>query len=213
MIISRADWGASPKSLPSAKMALPAEAIFLHHSVTATSPDPAADMRIIESIGLARFKQFSYSFVVHPHDGEILEGCGLRRGAHTAQRNSTSFGICWVGNYEQQAPKVQQIEATRWLIAHLKAEGHLIPDAIVRGHRDVFATACPGAKLYALLDVIRVPWEGTVPDAPPVYDAQAPVVAFQVTSTGRGYWLITADGGVYAFGDATYLGRVRAPTS
>jgi hypothetical protein len=26
------------------------------------------------------------------------------------------------------------------------------------------------------------------------------------TRTGRGYWLIAVDGGVFAFGDATYLG-------
>jgi hypothetical protein len=28
------------------------------------------------------------------------------------------------------------------------------------------------------------------------------------TPTGRGYWLVCADGGVFAFGDAEYFGNV-----
>ena len=66
-----------------------------------------------------------------------------------------------------------------------------------------------------MLDVIRHPWQGdtTVPDDPNVHQAQAPNVAFEVTPSGHGYYEVTADGAIFAFGDATYLGRVRAPTS
>lgn len=214
-IVSRTEWGANPRSLPTATMRLPATEVYLHHSVSTVTDYPIADMRSIERIGLTRFGQFSYSFVVHPHDGEIFEGCGLRRGAHTSQKNSTSFGICWAGNYEERAPKAQQIDATRWLINELTKQGHLVPGAPIRGHRDTgFATACPGQKLYAMLDVIRHPWQGdtTVPDDPNVHQAQAPIVAFEVTPSGEGYYIVTADGAIFAFGDAKYLGRVVAPT-
>lgn len=163
-IIARSVWGAKPASLPSADMRLPATTVFIHHSVTPVTDDPYKDMRAIESVGLQRFGQFSYSYCIHPRDGEILEGCGLKRGAHTAQRNSTSFGICWIGNYEQRAPKVQQIEATRWLVDHLTDQGYLIPGAEILPHRSVYATACPGSKLVAVLDAIRVPY---APPAPP----------------------------------------------
>lgn len=44
-----------------------------------------------------------------------------------------------------------------------------------------------------------------------VHRAQAPVVAFQLTPTGNGYYIVTADGEVFAFGDAQYLGRVDSP--
>lgn len=44
-----------------------------------------------------------------------------------------------------------------------------------------------------------------------VYQAQAEVVAFETTPTGKGYWIVTADGAVFAFGDAQYLGRVTVP--
>lgn len=209
MIIARTVWGASVASLPTTNMRLPADTVFIHHSVTPVTADPYRDMRSIEAVGMERFGQFPYSFAVHPHDGEILEGCGTRRGAHTKDRNSTSFGVAWIGNYEERAPKVQQIDATRFLIDELKRQGLLRPGAAVRGHRDVYQTACPGAKLYEILDLIRHPWEGTMPDD--VVQAQAPIVTMQPTPTGKGYWIVTADGAVFAFGDAQYYGRVAAP--
>jgi hypothetical protein len=211
VIIRRADWGAKPATLPTVPMRLPATQVYIHHSVSLVSPDPLADMRVIEAVGLRRFGQFPYSYAVHPKDGVILEGAGLMRGAHTAQRNSTSFGICWIGNYEDRAPKVQQLDATRQLISQLTADGHLLPGADILGHRDVFATACPGQKLYDVLDVIRHPWEGTFPMPDDVPQANAPIVAFESTPTGKGYWIVTADGAVFAFGDAQYHGRVAAP--
>lgn len=50
-------------------------------------------------------------------------------------------------------------------------------------------------------------------DAPPIHKAQAPIVAFEPTPDGNGYWIVTADGAVFSFGTAKYLGRVEAPTS
>lgn len=207
-IIGRADWNATPASLPSVKMRLPAGAVYIHHSVTQPSDNPRRDMQTIESIGMQRFGQFPYSFCISPHDGEILEGCGLRRGAHTAQRNSNAFGICWVGNYNEQNPKVQQLDATRWLIAKLRSDGHLSPTAPILGHRDVYATACPGNKLYAMLNEIRIPWGGTMPESPDRPKSNAPIVGIASTPSGKGYWLVAADGGVFGFGDADFIGNV-----
>ncbi len=51
-----------------------------------------------------------------------------------------------------------------------------------------------------------------VDGAPPVYKVTSKVVAFAPTPTGKGYWILTADGGVFSFGDAVYLGRLEAPT-
>ena len=209
MIIARTVWGASPASLSPTRMRLPATQVFIHHSVTPVTDNLTADMRAIESVGLQRFGQFPYSYCVHPHDGEVLEGCGLQRGAHTAQRNSTSFGICWIGNYDERGPKIQQIEATRRLIHHLTAEGWLLPGADILGHRDVSRTACPGQKVYDLLGPIRIPWEGPMPaDDPNRQNSNAPITGIAATPTGNGYWLCAADGGVFAFGDAEFFGNV-----
>lgn len=213
VVVARSVWGAKPGSLPDAPMRLPASHVFIHHSVTAVTADPYADMRQIERVGMERFGCFPYSYCVHPRAGEVLEGAGLARGAHTGRWNSTSFGIGWIGNYDERSPKVAQIDATRALIADLQAAGHLRRNVQIFAHRDVAATACPGQKLYDILDVIRHPWGGTMPDSPDVIQAQAPVVAFEATPTGNGYWLVTADGAVFAFGDAQFLGRLAAPVS
>lgn len=207
-IIARSVWGASSTSLPPASMSLPATAVYIHHSATPVTNNLYADMRHIERVGIQRFGYISYSYVIHPRDGEILEGAGIRRGAHTAQRNSTSFGICWAGDYNVRAAKVQQIEATRWLIDHLIDRGRLLPNAKIYGHRDVGSTACPGDNLYKMLPVLRVPWEGPMPDDPNRPNVNAPIAGIAATPTGKGYWLVGMDGGVYAFGDAVYLGNV-----
>ena len=37
-----------------------------------------------------------------------------------------------------------------------------------------------------------------------------PIVAAAVTPSGSGYWLVAADGGVFAFGDAGFFGSTGA---
>lgn len=45
-------------------------------------------------------------------------------------------------------------------------------------------------------------------DDPNRANVSAPIVGIAATPSGKGYWLVGADGGVFAFGDATYLGNV-----
>ncbi|HVM10399.1 MAG TPA: N-acetylmuramoyl-L-alanine amidase, partial [Acidimicrobiales bacterium] len=97
------------------------------------------------------------------------------------------------------------------------------------GHRDASATACPGARLYELLPSIRsnvnhivetsrsqqsVPGYWTLGrdsalysfgDAPYLGGAgqvPTPVMSMATTPTGNGYWLLSANGRVSAYGDA-----------
>lgn len=72
----------------------------------------------------------------------------------------------------------------------------------------VHAAIRPGATLPAP----RTRLESTpMPEEPlpaGVIPAEYPVVAFEATPTGLGYWIVTADGELFAFGDAKYFGRV-----
>lgn len=45
-------------------------------------------------------------------------------------------------------------------------------------------------------------------DDPNRANVNAPIVGMAATPTGKGYWLVSADGGVFAFGDAVYLGNI-----
>jgi hypothetical protein len=46
------------------------------------------------------------------------------------------------------------------------------------------------------------------PDDPNRANVNAPVVGIAATPTGRGYWIVCADGGVFAFGDAQFMGNI-----
>jgi N-acetylmuramoyl-L-alanine amidase len=151
-IVARPHWGANARRGPD--MRLPAREVWLHHSVTTVSSNPIADMRAIERVGVQRFGRFSYSYAVHPH-GTVLEGAGTTVGAHTAGRNSSSFGIVLIGNYDVQTPTHDQLAAVAGLIRWLIDTGKLIRGASVGGHRDVKSTACPGGNAYSRLPEIR----------------------------------------------------------
>jgi N-acetylmuramoyl-L-alanine amidase len=153
-LLTRAEWGATYDVNQRPPMVLPVAHAFLHHSVTVPSNDPAGDMRHIEQIDIGRFGYPSYSWVIHP-TGVVLEGMGTHIGAHTINNNSTSFGVCLIGNYENDTPTQPALDACVTLLAARIAQGHLTSDFQLFGHRDVYATACPGANLYPLIGQIR----------------------------------------------------------
>ncbi len=159
-MLTRDEWGAEYDVSRRAMMrGLPVALSFIHHTVTAPSADPAADMRAIERIDVGRFGVPSYSFVIHP-SGVVLEGMGLHRGAHTINNanhsfNDDAFGISFIGNFENDTPTPEALAACGDLLRSLVADGHAQGDFTLSGHRDVYATACPGANLYPLVGSIR----------------------------------------------------------
>lgn len=181
-------------------MPLPAREVWLHHSVTPITSNPAADMRAVERIGIERFGHVSYSWCFHP-DGTVLEGAGLRVGAHTAQRNSTSFGLCLLGDYTRRDPTPAQVDAVRQVIARLIETESLRPGVYpTGGHRDLKQTACPGDRAYALLPAFRQPWAPVEED-----DMAEPVDALQ--DPQGGVWVLSRDGAVRPYRGARTLGE------
>lgn len=146
-ILTRAEWGATVPTT-SFLMRLPAQGVHVHHSVTRVTGDPAADMREIEAIGRRRFGRFPYSFCLHP-SGVTIEGAGLSVGAHTEGWNSTTFGVCFIGNYEHDQVTDAQVQAFGELHRWLVGNGWLVPGAWIEPHRARKATACPGARTMA----------------------------------------------------------------
>lgn len=91
--------------------------------------------------------------------------------------------------------------------------GRIIPGLAVYG-----AATMAEHHNHVHLGVIRGftyngPEAAPMADDPNIPNSQARIVAAFPTPTGKGYWIITADGAVFAFGDAEYHGRIEAPTS
>lgn len=166
---TRPEWGATYDVSGRALMTgLPVKFVFIHHTVTTATGDPDADMRSVEAVDIAKFGVPSYSYVVHP-SGVVFEGMDLHRGAHTIDNNGgplrygfndIAFGIAFIGNYEQDDPTQRALDACRDLIDNLRV-ARLIQDTYtIRGHRDVYATACPGSHLYPrLTELYPIPTE------------------------------------------------------
>lgn len=224
--LSRAQWGARTPLGP--KMRRPVSDIFIHHSVTRATANPAADARALDNIGRSRFGRFSYSYVIHP-DGTVLEGAGDHVGVHTAGHNSTSVGICFIGNFENEVPTRAALDSCHDLIRVLKFGGLVTTRPRVRAHRSVKSTACPGRNLVTqvqhIQNVALEPGPGTPAPAPaPPSDAGKflrdldaalrearrhtlkegdsgrHVVALQLALVGRGARSLKVDG---QFGPAT----------
>lgn len=65
------------------------------------------------------------------------------------------------------------------------------------------ATATPWWQLRVVAQSATT-GEPVMPEA----TAYSPIKFFVPTATGKGYWIVTEDGAIYAFGDAGYFGRV-----
>lgn len=162
-IVSRDQWGArAPVSGIWVKT--PVSKLYVHHSVTVPGASPYADMRRIDDIGRERFGRFSYSYAIHPF-GTVMEGAGERVGAHTANQNSTSLGIVFIGNYETDKLTPEAIRAFRELRQELVVRGAVKPVHQVAPHRAVKSTACPGADVMRHWDDLLQP--AGPPQAPP----------------------------------------------
>lgn len=160
-LIPRANWGAR-FAAGFDKRPMPFSEWWLHHSVT-VAPDlipPFNDddeaVRTLERIGQQRFGGgISYSVPITPV-GRAYEGHQIdMRGAHTKNHNTVGAAICLVGDYSRTPPTAQQIEeaAKTMVLAH--RQGLAKRHTLNGGHRDVYATSCPGSAAYVAIPKIN----------------------------------------------------------
>ncbi|MFF4674263.1 N-acetylmuramoyl-L-alanine amidase [Streptomyces sp. NPDC001279] len=161
------------------------KAAFIHHSATGNgytcSQAPAVLRGIyryhVKSNG---WRDFGYNFAVDKC-GNIYEGRagGVTKavlGAHTLGFNSNSMGIAVLGTFSNTNPSAAAVNAvaklTAWKLGLFGADpsgrttlvsgggnkfkkGAKVRLDVISGHRDGFATECPGARLYKKLGSAR----------------------------------------------------------
>ena len=141
--------------------------IILHHRAG------EGDAESIHQTHLANgWAGIGYLFYVRK-SGEVFKGRPIGTvGAHTVGKNSVSIGVCFEGNFENEAvmPKAQ-LQSGRELVEYLKT---LYPKAEVRRHKDFQATACPGRNFpfEALCEEVK---EVTVDEAIEILQAKSGV--------------------------------------
>ena len=163
----RAEWGAgAPKQLwlPDP---LPWR-VTLHHSDgrrTTTLKQSKAEARFIQNFHMRGrgWSDIAYHFLVDAQ-GNVLEGRpeGVL-GAHTLGNNEGNVGIVLLGTYHppvNNVPTKAQLDAVSALGRYLVSRYGIDPKSL-RGHRDYKGgTSCPGERVYAKLDILRLAFAG-----------------------------------------------------
>ncbi len=167
-------------------------------------------------------------------------------GAHALYFNEDTIGIGLMGDYTSVAPSAAMVHALRTLLTwkcarwginplgsspYVNSVGHRVTGlANICGHRDTFATVCPGNTVEAMLPRLRVQVAARVAQGALGYwiasssgqvfafgnlgslggvDAtrlSAPLLGISAHPNGQGYWLSAQDGGVFTFGNAKFFG-------
>lgn len=142
-IISRKGWNArAPRSRTRASWSQRSEFIVHYSEGPKTQTVRAIQDFHMDGNG---WSDIGYNFLVD-YKGRIYEGRGwLTVGAHAPGHNTSGIGVCMIGRNGDDTPAAKR--AIRWLYdqASKKAGRKLT----MLGHKDVYATSCPGTRLHA----------------------------------------------------------------
>ncbi|MEU3609709.1 N-acetylmuramoyl-L-alanine amidase [Streptomyces sp. NPDC035033] len=158
---------------------------FVHHSATGNNYTCRQAPSVLRGIyryhvKSSGWRDFGYNFAVDKC-GNIYEGRagGVTKpvlGAHTLGFNTNSMGIAVLGTFTSTTPPAAVVTAvarlTAWKLGlhgvdpkgtqtlvsgggNLYKKGRKVTFRAIAGHRDGFATECPGARLYGKLGTAR----------------------------------------------------------
>lgn len=95
-----------------------------------------------------------YHYIVD-RAGRVWEGRPIRyQGAHVRNNNEHNIGVMTLGNFDNQSPTQQQLNALFDTVKRLKRQ-HNIPAGDIKSHQEINATACPGRNLQRHMDALR----------------------------------------------------------
>jgi hypothetical protein len=191
-VIPRASWGADESIVRADPYYADRLRLAIVHHTAGSSPaspdESAAILRAIQVYHVESngWNDIGYNLLLDPF-GQVFEGRvgGIDRnvvGAHAAGFNTGSCGIALLGNLERRSFTPEARSALAALLAWRLDVGHVDPLAkvsfasggttsrlrAISGHRDVNATACPGANLYPELDGLAA--EASLIGLPKLYD-------------------------------------------
>lgn len=159
--------------------------VIVHHTATPNDYTPDQAAAIVRGIDIYHVRtngwnDIGYNFLVDKC-GNIYEGRagGVAKpvlGAHTLGFNTDSMGIAVLGSFGSAKPSKAALDAvarlTAWKLGlwgadprgttyltsgggNLHRKGKNVRLNVISGHRDGFATQCPGRRLYRELGTIR----------------------------------------------------------
>jgi len=135
--------------------------VTIHHegwtAVNFTSQSATADR--IEKIrkyhtGERHWGDIGYHYIID-RAGRVWEGRPIQyQGAHVRNNNEHNVGILVLGNFEKQSPSSAQLKTLYNTTATIKSQ-YRIKTAMVRSHREINPTTCPGKNLQKQMNALR----------------------------------------------------------
>ncbi|XP_075042489.1 peptidoglycan recognition protein 1-like [Mixophyes fleayi] len=154
-IITRAQWGGRNPTCRS-KLSTPVPNVVIHHTEGGFCNSRAtcsAQMRNIQTYHMKTrgWCDIGYNFLIG-EDGQVYEGRGwTTHGAHAKSYNPISSGISFIGSFTNRPPNNAALNAAKRLIACGVAKNLIRRSYILKGHRNVMSTSCPGNSLYRVI--------------------------------------------------------------
>jgi hypothetical protein len=161
-LVTRAQWGAKPSRYSLVYIAK-TKGVKVHYEGTAVPASLAKSenhsqcddrVRAIQQSHLnnrtENYSDIAYNYAVCPH-GYVYEGRGLHRqtganGNQTLNKGHYSV-LALLGNSGLTTPTDAMLGGIRDAIELLRSKGGAGSE--IKGHKDGYATQCPGSKLYA----------------------------------------------------------------
>lgn len=130
--------------------------VIFHHSATRIgSAEAFANYHVNEN----DWPGIGYHFVIL--GGSIVQTQPLNRITyHCKGQNTTSIGVCIVGNFDERAPTIEEYGAAAHLVAYLDDLLPHLTHLDVEYHRDHSRKTCPGTRFVtaffkALYTIVR----------------------------------------------------------
>ncbi|XP_051889568.1 peptidoglycan recognition protein 5 isoform X2 [Pristis pectinata] len=154
-IVSRSEWS-QRASLCSKTLPPSRKYAVIHHTLGKRCFSMVTCKKQLQNIQhyhmvTRKWCDIGYNFLIG-EDGNIYEGRGwTKQGAHTYGYNWNSLGISIMGNFMRDAPNKLALTAAQNLIQCLASKGYLASNYVLKGHRQLGKTKCPGDSLYNII--------------------------------------------------------------
>lgn len=163
-LVTREQWGAQWVNPASYSYSAPVK-FTLHHTARTYPANLEAakeEMRNIQRGVLTWGIDTAYHYIISPQ-GDVFQGIpDDKLGSHALNDNYNNIGICFMGNYMNDNPTPQSLDALVNLVRHLNTKYPAMAKRVAQQnnanprerffilHRETYATLCPGDKLVAL---------------------------------------------------------------
>ncbi|SMG27673.1 Por secretion system C-terminal sorting domain-containing protein [Marivirga sericea] len=200
-VIQQSEWRAGLPEPSYTRSFTTTENMIVHHS--AGSNNISDYTQAVRSIYIFHTEEngwsdIGYNYLVAPN-GVIYAGRDPAAGdqdkvlgAHFCGSNSSTMGICLMGNYETVEPPSEMLESLEQVLswkafkddlAPLDVSAHPLNSnlGVIAGHQEGCSTLCPGENVYKRLQQIRVNVEAQLEECSGE-DEEEPIVVIEIDS-------------------------------